>query len=122
MVILGAFQVALGVKNPPANAGRSPGGEQGSSLQCSCLEHPMDRGACRATVHSVAQSRTRLKRLSTAHNVIFIQKFKLQSLSLTEMLSKASALYSQAHSVIFFLKKTPQITKTSTSQALESVS
>ena len=71
---------------------------------------------------SVAQSRTRLKQLSTARNVIFTQKLKLQSLSLTEMLSKAPALYSQAHSVIFFLKKTPQITKTSTSQALESVS
>ena len=44
------------VKNPPANAGdardegsipglgRSPGGEE-RSLQCSCLENPVDRGA-----------------------------------------------------------------------------
>ena len=29
----------------------------------SCLENPMDRGAWRATVHGVAESRTRLKRL-----------------------------------------------------------
>ena len=49
------------LKNPPANAGeardsgsipgsgRSPGGENGSLLQYSCLENPMDRGAWRAT-------------------------------------------------------------------------
>ena len=29
----------------------------------------MDRGAWRATVHGVAKSQTRLKQLSTAHNV-----------------------------------------------------
>ena len=42
------------VKNPPANAGdmgsipgsgRSPGLESGNTLQYSCLENPMDRGA-----------------------------------------------------------------------------
>ena len=50
-------QVALVVKNPPANAGditdagsnpgpgRSPGGGRGNPLQYSCLENPMDRGA-----------------------------------------------------------------------------
>ena len=32
-------------------------------LQYSCLENPMDRGGWRATVHGVAESRTRLKRL-----------------------------------------------------------
>ena len=54
---LGTSQVALGVKNMPANAGgvkdagsipgsgRSPGGGHGNHLQCSCLENPMDRGA-----------------------------------------------------------------------------
>ena len=36
--------------------GRSPGGGNGSPLQCSCLENPMDRGAWRATVHRVAES------------------------------------------------------------------
>ena len=56
------------VKNLPANSGdirdtglipgsgRSPGGGQGSSLQYSCLENPMDRGARWATVHRVATS------------------------------------------------------------------
>ena len=58
--------MTLVVKNPPANAGdvrdggsisglgRSPGGGRGNPLQCSCLEHPIDRGAWRAAVHGVA--------------------------------------------------------------------
>ena len=65
-----ASQVALGVKNPPANAGdirdvslipglgRSPGGRNGNTLQYSCLENPTDRGAWWATVHRVAKSQT----------------------------------------------------------------
>ena len=74
--ISSASQVALVVKNPPANAGdicdanstpgsgRSPGGGHGNSLQYSCLENPMDRGACQAMVHGVTKSPTRLKQLS----------------------------------------------------------
>ena len=70
-------QVALVVKNLPANAGdtrdtgsipglgRSPGGGHSSPLQDSCLENPSDRGAWRAAVRGVTKSRTRLKRLST---------------------------------------------------------
>ena len=34
-------------------------------LQCSCLENPRDGGAWWASVYGVAQSRTRLKRLSS---------------------------------------------------------
>ena len=61
-------QVALVVKNLPANAGnvrdagsapgsgRSLGGEHGNTLQDSCLENPMDRGAWRATVNRVTES------------------------------------------------------------------
>ena len=41
-------------------SGRSPREGNGNPLQYSCLENPMDRGAWRATVHGVAQSRTRL--------------------------------------------------------------
>ena len=64
-----ASQMALVVKNPPANAGdirdtglipvsgRSPGGGHGNSLQYSCLENPMDRRAWQATVPRVAKSR-----------------------------------------------------------------
>ena len=67
------------VKNPPANAGdirdvgltprlgRSPGEGHGNTLQYSCLENPMDRGALQATVHRVTKSRTWLKQLSITH-------------------------------------------------------
>ena len=60
------------VKNLPASAGhagdsgsipgsgRSPEGGNGSPLQDSCLENPMDRGAWWAIVHVVAKSRTGL--------------------------------------------------------------
>ena len=37
-------------------SGRSPGGRNGSPLQYSCLENPMDTGASGATVHGVAES------------------------------------------------------------------
>ena len=38
----------------------------GNPLQCSCLENPVDRGAWWAAIHSVAQSRTQLKQLSSS--------------------------------------------------------
>ena len=50
-----AFLVAQMVKNLPTNAGdpglipglgRSPGEGNGYPLQYSCLENPIDRGAC----------------------------------------------------------------------------
>ena len=44
--------------------GRAPGEGNGNSLQYSCLENPMGRGAGQATVHGVAKSRTRL---ATSH-------------------------------------------------------
>ena len=68
MLLLGTSQLALVVKNPPADAGdirdvgsipgpeRSPGGGNGNPLQYSYLENPMDRGAWWATVHGVTQS------------------------------------------------------------------
>ena len=38
----------------------------GSPLQCSCLENPRDGGAWWAAIYGAAQSRTRLKRLSSS--------------------------------------------------------
>ena len=38
----------------------------GSPLQCSCLENPRDGGVWWAAVYGVAQSQTRLKRLSSS--------------------------------------------------------
>ena len=60
------------VKNPPVNSGdmrdvdsvpgsgRSPREGNGSPLQYSCLESPLDREAWQAKVHRVAKSQTRL--------------------------------------------------------------
>ena len=60
----------LVVKNLPANArdvrdmglipgsGRSPGEGNGNTLQYSCLENPMDRGACQSIVLRVTRSWT----------------------------------------------------------------
>ena len=62
------FPCGSAVKNPPAIQEtqeiwvQSLGGED--SLQYSCLENPVDRGAWWATVHSVANSSIRLKQLS----------------------------------------------------------
>ena len=39
-------------------SGRSPGERNGYPLQCSCLENPMDRGACQSTVQRVIKSGT----------------------------------------------------------------
>ena len=42
----------------------------GNPLQCSCLENPRDGGAWWAAVYGVAQSRTRLKQLSSSSSKI----------------------------------------------------
>ena len=58
------------IKNLSANAGderdrglipglgRSPGGENGNPLQCSCLETSMDRGDFWVTFHGAMKSQT----------------------------------------------------------------
>ena len=69
-MLYGGFPVGTVVQSPPANAGnardtgsisgsgRSPGVGNGNSLQYSCLENSMDRGAWWATVHGVTKSWT----------------------------------------------------------------
>ena len=64
------MQVALMVKNPPASAadagdsgsipgsGIFPGVGNSNSLQYSCLDSSIDRGAWPATVHGVTKSKT----------------------------------------------------------------
>ena len=63
-----ASQVALVVKNLTANAGdvrgvslipglgRSPGRGNGNTLEYSCLENSMDRGAWWAIIHGVTKT------------------------------------------------------------------
>ena len=77
--VLGAFQVALVLKNPLANvghtgdtgsipgSGRSPGGGHGNPFQCSCLESPMDRGTWQVIVHGVTKSQTRFSDWACTH-------------------------------------------------------
>ena len=85
-----ASQVALVVKNHPANAedmgsipglGKYPGGGHGNPFHYSCLENPMDRGGWRATVHGVTESQTQLEQLST-HTRIWQQEIQKESSSL----------------------------------------
>ena len=47
----------------------------GNPLQCSCLENPREGGAWWAAIYGVAQSRTRLKRLSSSSssNLLAVQ-------------------------------------------------
>ena len=62
-----AMQETQGDMDSIPGLGRSLEDGNGIPLQYSCLENPMDREACRATVHKVAKSQTWLKQLSTVH-------------------------------------------------------
>ena len=53
-----------GDPGPIPGSGRSPEEGNGNSLQYSCLENPMDRGAWYATAHGVAKSQTQLSGFS----------------------------------------------------------
>ena len=55
----------LRVRHDGATSLSCIGGGNGNPLQCSCLENPRDGGAWWAAVYGVAQSRTRLKWLSS---------------------------------------------------------
>ena len=79
-----ASQVMPVVKNLPANAGdirdtgsvcgseRSPREGHDSSLQYSCLETPMNRGAWQTTVQWVTKSWTQPRSLACTHHNLFI--------------------------------------------------
>ena len=60
----------------------------GNPLQCSCLENPRDGGAWWAVVYGVAQSRTRLKRLSSSSSsivfyvlMVFVALYEISEIS-----------------------------------------
>ena len=60
--------------------GYAPTGEgNGTALQYSCLENPRDEGAWWAAVYGVAQSRTRLKQLSSSSSQVFLDFLLLHS-------------------------------------------
>ena len=56
---------SLGVRQDWATSLSCIGEGNGNPHKCSCLENPRDGGAWWAAVYGVAQSRTRLKRLSS---------------------------------------------------------
>ena len=67
VVIIWGFPAGSDGKESTCNAGdlgsipglgRSPGEENGNTIQCSCLGNPMDGRAWWATVHDVAKSQT----------------------------------------------------------------
>ena len=76
-----ASQVVHMVKNPPAGDsrdvglipgwGRSPGVGNGTPLQYSCQQNPMDRGALWATGHGITKSRTHVSTIYVIHGNIY---------------------------------------------------
>ena len=76
----------------------------GNPLQCSCLENHGDRGAWWAAVYGVAQSRTRLKQLSSSsskNNNYYEQNFSLSAASLPAFLF---TFFSRKSSVQFVIQ------------------
>ena len=110
-------QVALVVKNLPANAGdardmratpglrRPPQGGNGNPLQYSCLENPMDRRAWRATVHGAEKSGTRLSAdtQTQLHSQGSVSLYLQISLSLDEEISGLTdeEIFSSGQSPLF---------------------
>ena len=71
--------MAQQIKNLPANtgdaglipgSGRSPGGGNGNLFQYSCLKNPMDRGAWRAAVQRVTESRAQIMLVDNQHKQV----------------------------------------------------
>ena len=102
--ILTQTKPVLVAKNSPANAGdarnvglipgsgRSTGEGNGSPLQYSCLENPLDRGTWLAAVHGVAKCQTWL---STAQKITSasLSHPSLQSLG-SRLVGKSSRKFS----------------------------
>ena len=66
-----ALQGTFFVSVPPGKPLFTKYQVSGNPLQCSCLENPRDGGAWWAAVYGVAQSRTRLKWLSSSNKGTF---------------------------------------------------
>ena len=64
----------------------------GNPLQCSCLENPRHGGAWWAAVYGVAQSRTRLKRLSSSSSCVLMSILRFQRKALGQLISNFKIL------------------------------
>ena len=69
----------------------------GNPLQYSCLENPMDAGAWWAAVYGVAQSRTRLKRLSSSSSILWWKGHLFQVLVLEGLVGISISRTDQHH-------------------------
>ena len=80
----------------------------GNPLQCSCLETPRDGGAWWAAVYGVAQSWTRLKRLSSSSSsssrliycIVVVQSLSWVQLFVTSWTCKASLSFTISQSLL----------------------
>ena len=70
-------------------------GEGNGNPQCSCLENPRGGGAWWAAVYGVAQSRTRLKQLSSSSSIPIVQRRKLSQTGLVTNPSGGAGIRTQ---------------------------
>ena len=68
------IQISPSVSNHLVAVIHIPGEGNGTPLQYSCLENPMDRGAWGAAVHGVAKSRTRLSNFTLTFHFHALEK------------------------------------------------
>ena len=67
----------------------------GNPLQCSCLENPRDGWAWWAAVYGVAQSWTRLKRLSSSSSSKYSSTSEMTDIQLSRQSGKKKIIYEQ---------------------------
>ena len=75
----------------------------GNPLQCSCLENPRDGEAWCAAVYGVAQSRTRLTRLSSSSSLVNGQLAYLVENSVSKFLPYRLEIYCKIQKVLLCL-------------------
>ena len=83
----------------------------GNPLQCSCLENPSDGEAWWAAIYGVAQSRTRLKRLSSSsrkRKLTHVNTPFLTSLNLTCYRVQQYFFFSESCNIIVLIQLTSQ--------------
>ena len=98
------------VKNPPANAdvssvpgsGRSPGEGSSNTLQYSCLEHSMDRGAWWATVHGVAKESAMTQKLNNSNTYVCVCMLTAHPLPPYTTISLPDSLYGALSSFLLY--------------------
>ena len=99
-------------------SGRSPGEGNGNPLQYPCLKNPMDGGAWWAAIYGVAQSRTRLKWLSSSSNLRYADDTTLMAEREEEL--KSLLMKVKEESENFGLKLNIQKTKVTASSPITS--